>query len=86
MKAFVATLAVALTAGPALAQIGSMNLLDTPEKKKTQEDIDRERAADDAYKSTLKSIPDQKKATNDPWADARGRSQPPSVLPKARAK
>ena len=34
-----------------------------------------EKAADEAYKSAMKKVPDQKKATNDPWADVRGMSE-----------
>jgi hypothetical protein len=85
MKRFTVALAVALIATPALAQMGGMNLLDdAPKKMKTKETADIERALEESYKSTMKSIPDQKKATNDPWADVRGTSQPASA-PKTRA-
>jgi len=85
MKRFMVALAVALIATPALAQIGGINLLDgAPAKMKTKEDVDRQRANEDAYRSTMKSIPDQKKATNDPWADVRGTGQSASA-PKTRA-
>ena len=69
-----AAFAVALLVGPAASQ--GMNLLDGNERKKTQEDADKEKAIEDAYKSTMKKLPDQKKATNDPWADVRGVSEP----------
>jgi hypothetical protein len=83
MRRLVAVLIVALMAGPAFAQIGGMNLLDVGNnRKKSQEDIDREQAADEAYKSAMKKVPDQKKATNDPWADVRGTSQPPATVQK----
>jgi hypothetical protein len=85
MRTLVAALVLALAAGPAFAQIGGFNLLDDNGKKKTQEEIDREQAIDNAYKSTLKKVPDQKKVTNDPWADVRGGSQPPSVQKPARS-
>jgi hypothetical protein len=75
MRSFVAALAIALLAGPAVAQIGGINMI-SPEKKKTPEELSREQAIDDAYKSTMKKVPDQKKTTNDPWADMRGTSQP----------
>jgi len=78
MKTFLAALAIALLAGPAVAQIGGINFLDN-DRKKSQEEIDRGQAIDDAYKSTMKKVPDQKKATNDPWADARGATQPSTV-------
>jgi hypothetical protein len=83
MKTFMAALAVALVAGPAVAQIGGVNLMDH-ERKKTQEEIDREQAIDNAYKSTMKKVPDQKKTTNDPWADVRGTSQPATVQKQGR--
>jgi len=35
----------------------------------TQEEIDRQKAIDDAYKSASKKIPDKK--VNDPWATVR---------------
>ena len=63
--------------GPAVAQTGGMNLLGGNERMlKTQEDVDKAKAAEDAYKSAMKKIPDQKKTTNDPWADVRGSSEP----------
>ena len=74
MRTFVAALAFGLVAGPALAQMPAINMLDQG-KPKTQDEIDRGHAIDDAYKSTLKKVPDQKKS-NDPWADVRGSSQP----------
>lgn len=76
MRIAFAAVATALLVGPALAQIGGINLLDNNERLKTQEEVDREKAIDDAYKSTLKKVPDQKRATNDPWADVRGTSEP----------
>jgi hypothetical protein len=75
MRIVLATFAVALLIGPAVGQIGGMNLLDN-DRKKSQEEIDKEKAIDDAYKSTMRKVPDQKKATNDPWADVRGMSEP----------
>jgi uncharacterized protein YdeI (BOF family) len=85
MKRFMVALAVALIATPALAQTGGINLMDdAPQKMKTKEDVDRQQASENAYRSTMKSIPDQKKATNDPWADVRGTSQP-ARAPKTSA-
>jgi len=74
MRTVVAALAFGLVAGPALAQMPAINMLDQG-KPKTQDEIDRGHAIDDAYKSTLKKVLDQKKS-NDPWADVRGSSQP----------
>ena len=78
MRIALATFAIALLIGPAVAQIGGMNLLDDYDRKKSQEEIDKEKAAEEAYKSAMKKVPDQKKATNDPWADVRGMSEPKS--------
>jgi hypothetical protein len=75
MRIALATFAIALLIGPAVAQIGGMNLLDEYDRKKSQEEIDKEKAAEEAYKSAMKKVPDQKKATNDPWADVRGVSE-----------
>jgi hypothetical protein len=84
MRTFVAALFFALVAGPALDQIGSFNLL-PEDKAKTPDEIQRGEAIDNAYNSAMKKVPDQKKATNDPWADVRGASQPPSVQKPARS-
>lgn len=82
MRTFVAALAFAVIAGPALAQMPSINMLDQG-KPKSQEEIDRGHAIDDAYKSTMKKVPDQK-TSSDPWADVRGSSQPTTVQKQGR--
>jgi hypothetical protein len=76
MRITFAAVASVLLVAPAVAQIGGINLLDDNKRLKTQEEVDREKAVDDAYKSALKKVPDQKRATNDPWADVRGASEP----------
>jgi hypothetical protein len=85
MRTLVAALALTLAVGPAFAQIGGFNLLDDNNRKKTQDELNREQAIDDAYKATMKKEPNQKKATNDPWADVRGGSQPTTVQKPARS-
>jgi hypothetical protein len=82
MRTFVAAMAFAVVAGPALAQMPSINMLDQG-KPKSQEEIDRGHAIDDAYKSTMKKVPDQK-TSSDPWADVRGSSQPTTVQKQGR--
>jgi hypothetical protein len=47
-------------------------------KSRTPEEIARDKAIDDAYKSATKKIPE--KQVNDPWADVR--STPPTPAPK----
>ena len=75
MRIVLAAFAVALLVGPAASQ--GINLLgNNDHMMKTQEDADKAKAIEDAYKSTMKKVPDQKKATNDPWADVRGSSEP----------
>jgi hypothetical protein len=74
MRTFLAALAFAVVAGPAVAQLPPINMLNQ-DKPKTQDEIQRGQAIDDAYKSTMKKVPDQKKPGNDPWADVRGSSQ-----------
>ena len=77
MRVAFGAVAIALLVGPAVAQTGGVNLLDSNDRRlKTQEEVDREKALEDAYKSALKKVPDQKRAVNDPWADARGASEP----------
>ncbi len=82
MRTFVAALAFAVVAGPALAQMPSINMLDQG-KPKTQEEVERGQAIDQAYKSTMKKVPDQK-TSNDPWADVRGSSQSTTVKKQGR--
>ena len=84
MRTFVAATLLALVAGPALAQIGGINML-PEDRKKTPEEIQRGQAIDNAYDEAMKKVPDRKKATNDPWADLRGGSQTPSVKKPARS-
>jgi hypothetical protein len=84
MRSFVAAIFLALVAGPAFAQIGSFNLL-PGDQKKTPEEIQRGEAIDHAYNEAIKKVPDQKKATNDPWADARGASPSPSAKKPTRS-
>jgi hypothetical protein len=75
MRTFLAALAFAAVAAPAVAQMPAINMLNQ-DKPKTADEIARGQAIDDAYKSTLKKVPDQNKASNDPWAGVRGSSQP----------
>jgi hypothetical protein len=77
MRLVLGVFGVALLVGPAVAQTPGINLLGDNERMvKSQEDVDKAKAVEDAYKSTMKKLPDQKKATNDPWEDVRGSSEP----------
>ena len=77
MRAFFAAAIIAsLTGGPAYAE-GIKG--GAPPPPKSRQEIEAERAADRAYKNSLKNIPDQPPA--DPWDVARG-----GDTPKAAAK
>lgn len=79
----VALIAIALVSAPAYvhAQMPNINLLaDGPGK--TEEQIERDKAIDRAYKDTLRKIPDAK-ASNDPWGSVRTESEP-KAKPVAR--
>ena len=78
-------LMAALLSGPAFAQSPHINLLvDGPGK--TQEEIEKQQAAEKAYKDTLRQIPDAA-TSNDPWGGVRNRDQPKASAknkPKSR--
>jgi len=83
-KLIVAGAALALLTGTAYAQTGfpmpSMSLgKDKPPP--TQEEIDRQKAIDNAYNSATKKIPD-KQGTVDPWGNVRSTQPPAKSNPK----
>ncbi|MDR3419652.1 MAG: hypothetical protein P4L80_00130 [Xanthobacteraceae bacterium] len=66
---------VALLTGPAFAQApqSSQSSLSVPlktERPLTQEEIDKQKAADRAYEAAINKIPD-KKSSSDPWGNIR---------------
>jgi hypothetical protein len=65
--------AIGLPAGPAHAQTPSVNLL-ADQPSKTPEQLEKEEAAQKAYKESLKKIPDAK-VSNDPWGTVRDTSK-----------
>ncbi len=69
--------------GPASAQMPGINLVPSTGKQPlTSEEAEKQKAREDAYKESLKKIPDQN--TNkpaDPWANMRA-SPPPSSAAK----
>jgi hypothetical protein len=73
---FAAAIIASLAGGPALAQVRGPQPAPPP---KSRQEIEAERAADRAYKNSLKGIPDQ--PAPDPWGVARGVD-----TPKAAAK
>jgi len=69
---------IASTAG-ALAQLSTGIPLDT-DRPLTQEEREKRKEVDDAYKSAIHKLPDKKKAA-DPWGDMRS---PPVTSSKQR--
>jgi hypothetical protein len=67
MRIFRLVIAITLLSTPALAQKINM-MRDNPVK--SQDQIDREKAVEEAYKAKMDSIPDQK-GSSDPWATVR---------------
>ena len=77
--------ALALAAGPAVAQTPNINLI--PElRSKTPEEKEQDAVKDKAYRESLKKIPDAK-ASNDPWGGVRSTDAPkPATAAKPKAK
>ena len=77
--------ALALAAGPAVAQAPNINLI--PElKSKSAEEKEQDAIRDKAYRESLKKIPDAK-ASNDPWGGVRSADAPkPATAAKPKAK
>jgi hypothetical protein len=77
--------ALALAAGPAVAQTPNINLI--PElKSKSAEEKEQDAIKDKAYRESLKKIPDAK-ASNDPWGGVRSSDAPkPATAAKPKAK
>jgi hypothetical protein len=71
---------VALT-GVAFAQLPMPSINLEQEKHRTPEQIEHDKAIDQAYKSATQKIPDRN-ATNDPWATVR--PAPPAPLEKKK--
>ena len=77
--------ALALAAGPVVAQTPNVNLI--PElKSKSAEEKEQDAIRDKAYRESLKKIPDAK-ASNDPWGGVRSADAPkPATAAKPKAK
>ena len=85
MRVSCAAALVALMAGPAFAQhLGSVSDKNTEPEKKTQTEIDADRAAESAYKKSLGNIPDQGPA--DPWGGARNLEAPKAASKPTKKK
>ena len=76
--------ALALAAGPVVAQTPNINLI--PEmKSKSPEEKEQDAIKDKAYRESLKKIPDAK-ASNDPWGGVRSTDAPKAAASPAPAK
>ena len=69
MRIFIGFIMAMLLAGPAYAQMPTINLLHEKEPLTPQEQ-ERQKEIDQAYKNATKKIPDQKAAA-DPWGNMR---------------
>jgi hypothetical protein len=85
MRIICATTVIAILAGPAYAQSKPSTTLEDLMDAKPPEQIEKERAADRAYKESLKKIPDAKTAS-DPWGSARGVDSPKAAAKTSASK
>ncbi|MGA2314672.1 MAG: hypothetical protein ABSF87_20345 [Xanthobacteraceae bacterium] len=70
-KLIQASVILALLTGPAFAQNSSLSVPVNPQKPPpTQEEIEKQKAADRAYNAAMQKIPD-KKSSVDPWGNIR---------------
>ena len=76
---------MAMLAGPACAQSKAPKTLEEMMDAKTPDQMEKEKAADRAYKDSLKKIPDAK-APADPWGSARGADAPEEAAKTPAAK
>ena len=76
-----AAIAAVLTA-PAAAQMPMGISLGTNKPPPTPEEVARQKAIDNAYKSATNKIPNQGAVANDPWADVR--QSPAASAPKKK--
>lgn len=84
-RALGAAALLALLGGPAYAELGGKAPPGPPPPAaKSQKEIESERAADQAYKNSLKNIPDKPPA--DPWGNARSTDAPKTAVKTAPAK
>ncbi len=82
MRVFGAAAIIALLAGPAFAQGAVPKPPPTPPK--SQQEIENDRAAERAYKNSLRNIPDKPPA--DPWGIVRSDDAPKAAAKPAPAK
>jgi hypothetical protein len=81
MRIFYAAAILALLAGPAFAQQAAVPRYGDLGQPKTPQEIEAEKASDQAYKKSLGNIPDQ--GPVDPWGNARSTDAPKSAAKAA---
>ena len=85
MKFVLAAAMVAMLAGPAFAQSKAPTTLEEMMNAKTPEQVEKEQAAEKAYRESLKKIPDAK-TPSDPWGNARSADAPKTAAKTPPAK
>jgi hypothetical protein len=85
MRVICAAAMILWLAGPVYAQSRAPKTLEELQSAKPPEQIEKEQAADKAYKESLKKIPDAK-APADPWGNARSNDAPKPAAKTPAAK
>lgn len=84
MRTFLLAVMLTIIAVPAFAQMPGTGIPLNQSKPVSPEEQERRRATEDAYKRTLKEIPDAKPL--DPWGNMRGNETPASGAAKKQTK
>jgi hypothetical protein len=84
MKVICAAIIIALAAGPALAEQKSPPRPEPGVPPKSQQEIEADKAAEQAYQKSLGNIPD--KGPVDPWGSVRSDNAPKPVAKSTRPK
>jgi hypothetical protein len=77
MRFFYAAAVIAFLAGPAFAQSQAIPRYGDTDKTKSPSELAAEKEAEQAYKRSLRNIPEQK--ASDPWGTVRSENPPKTV-------
>jgi len=83
MRTLIFTCLLTLAAAPAFGQPMGAGIPLNQEKEVSPEQAAKRRATEEAYRSTLKNMPDAK--PNDPWGNMRSVETPPGASAKAKS-
>jgi hypothetical protein len=83
MRLFVLAVMIGLMSAAAYGQTATVPRAGEPDKDKTQQQINADRAAEEAYKRSLGTIPDR--GATDPWGNVRSDGTPKPVAKAAPA-